>query len=210
MNTKVVNFLNRDWVWPKYDTDLLAVSEYVEDVNRIVPYLISTNTVIQAGGACGVWPVAFSKLFKNVISFEPDPLNYFCLSENTIGISNIKAVNAALGDVGGVVSLVRSEEHKNNCGAGYAIYGSGANIPVISIDSLGLESCDLIQLDVEGWEFSVLLGGANTIKKFKPVIVLEEKQHKHFKQSHTKAREFLVNLGYKEATRFHRDVLFVC
>ena len=46
-------------------------------------------------------------------------------------------------------------------------------LPAITIDSLQLRSCDLIKLDVEGWENRALEGGMQTIARFRPVLFFE-------------------------------------
>jgi FkbM family methyltransferase len=48
-----------------------------------------------------------------------------------------------------------------------------AHIPTFTIDQLALDTCDLIQLDCEGYEPNVIMGATETIEKFKPVISLE-------------------------------------
>jgi FkbM family methyltransferase len=45
-------------------------------------------------------------------------------------------------------------------------------VNTIKIDNLGLKP-DLIKLDIEGYEYKALLGAAKTIKKFKPLIYIE-------------------------------------
>ena len=49
----------------------------------------------------------------------------------------------------------------------------GEEIETITIDSLNLESCDYMKIDVEGFEPLVLIGAEQTIKKFKPTILFE-------------------------------------
>jgi len=43
----------------------------------------------------------------------------------------------------------------------------------ISIDSLNLTGCDFMKIDVEGFEYAVVLGAIKTIMKYKPVIFYE-------------------------------------
>ena len=43
----------------------------------------------------------------------------------------------------------------------------------ITIDSLNLQRCDLMKIDVEGGEFDVLNGAHLTLTKYMPVIILE-------------------------------------
>jgi FkbM family methyltransferase len=50
---------------------------------------------------------------------------------------------------------------------------SGVDVPMISIDSLHLKRCDLIKIDVEGMETSVLEGAMSTIALHNPIIAAE-------------------------------------
>jgi hypothetical protein len=51
------------------------------------------------------------------------------------------------------------------------------SIKVTTIDSLTLPKLDFIKLDVEGDELNVLIGGYNTITKFKPKMFIEINEH---------------------------------
>ena len=53
------------------------------------------------------------------------------------------------------------------------IAGGGGHIPCLTIDILDLHACDLIQLDVEGFEYRILQGAVRTIEKYRPVIAAE-------------------------------------
>jgi hypothetical protein len=47
------------------------------------------------------------------------------------------------------------------------------HIPMLAIDSLNLDACDLIQLDVEGYEQFAIQGARRTIEAHRPVIIAE-------------------------------------
>lgn len=63
---------------------------------------------------------------------------------------------------------------------------------------MNLQTCDLIQLDLEGYEFNALLGGIETIKRCKPVIVIEDFSawSKRYDSSLSKIEDLLFSLGY--------------
>lgn len=62
----------------------------------------------------------------------------------------------------------------NNCGVGEVNNNKiGFNIPMVTIDELNISDLTLIKLDVENYEYAVLLGAENSIKKFHPIIIIE-------------------------------------
>jgi hypothetical protein len=46
---------------------------------------------------------------------------------------------------------------------------------LITLDSLNLENVDLIKIDVQGTEIDVVKGGVETIKRNKPIMIVEQK-----------------------------------
>lgn len=198
------------WAWPDTDTKLQQVNEWVADIDAIIPHVKKFDVCVQAGGACGVWPVRFADFFERVFTFEPDPENFACLESNCEGYEEIVPFNVALGREPGTCNLALHAQELGNAGAHYAVPGS--NCRVIAIDDLRLQDCDLIQLDVEGAEFNALLGAASTIAKFRPVVVIEEKPlpQQGTEGAHLVARYQLEEWGYREVTKLHRDVVFAC
>ena len=171
----------------------------------------SNNTVVQAGGNIGIFPIKLAEFFKRVITFEPFDENIRCLKANIAATecNNITVYEAALSDNDN--SLAITEAPKYNCGA--VTVGGEGNITAIPLDSLQLDSLDLLWLDVEGFEWKVLLGGVETIKKYKPVIILENKGlipgfGGDLKGS-DKLVEELEKIGYKKVRRIMRDDFYV-
>lgn len=50
-----------------------------------------------------------------------------------------------------------------------------ANVPMRRIDSMGFSGVDFIKIDVEGFERAVIAGAEKTIRRDKPIIVVEQK-----------------------------------
>jgi hypothetical protein len=57
------------------------------------------------------------------------------------------------------------------------VIGNGS-IPMFKLDSLDLEPIDYMKIDCEGYEYNILVGAEQTIKKYKPIVVVEQKLHK--------------------------------
>lgn len=172
---------------------------------------------VQAGGNVGVFPVAMSHLFGQVFTFEPDPDNFHCLKLNlkTHDCKNVKAYNAGLSDHPGTCGMFEPENEPNNCGA-LQVQEDTGNILLTTIDTFDLPFCDLIYLDVEGFEDKALLGAKETIAKYKPVIVTENKGlNDRFPATppdpSTAFREWMfAQFGYQLHSRLMRDDVFVC
>lgn len=130
------------------------------------------NLVVQAGGSYGVWPKQLAETFKCVLSFEPERSSFSLLYLNCGDIENIHIINAALTDETKFVHI-----HPISFTSHITTYeGSLKNIVCgVTIDSLNLPYCDMILLDVEGHEINALKGALKTIKKFKPIILVESK-----------------------------------
>lgn len=162
-------------------------------------YLKNKDTVIQAGGYCGIFPRLFSDIFFKVYTFEPDPANFYCLSLNCMEKSNIIKMQCALGSGNGEMISVYST-HSNNRGMNKIIKNNSAYIPMMCIDSFNFANCDLIQLDTEGCEYDILQGAKNTIEKFLPVISVED--------TNKDIENFLKRYGYQLKETVYRDYIY--
>jgi hypothetical protein len=93
---------------------------------------------------------------------------------------------------------------------GVHVNGTGF-IPTIILDNLNLTDCNLIQLDVEGYEFNALLGAIETIKKFKPVLCIEfcEKWLNRYNTNSENVLNLLNKLNYKLVDTHGSDRIFI-
>jgi FkbM family methyltransferase len=160
------------------------------------------NTIVQAGGCMGLYPRLWADVFKEVWTFEPDPLSFHCLVRNCQN-QNIRKYNAALGQKGGTIWLTNLNE--TNVGmhrVSVTETSSGLKVQLLALDDFNLESCDALQLDVEGFEYDVLIGAKRTIETFKPVVSVEA--------PNSNVTKFLTERGYKEFDRNYADRLFWC
>lgn len=197
------------FIWPKSDRHCApAMQAEAENIGLFMRHIHERRVVVQAGGNVGVYPVHLAQYFSVVHTFEPDPENYACLAHN-IGQNpgRIAAYNAAVGAEVGNVSTEMFEP--NNAGAVRVVEGGG-DIPMRAIDDLNLQVCDLIWLDIEGYELKALQGASTTIAKHRPAVIIEEKHlPEMFGLPEKAAREWLVQRGYKEIVAHGRDHLFM-
>ncbi len=191
-----------EWWWPSRDTEYLKVAACLQSLHLAVKRVQARNVAVQAGGCVGVWPRQLSAWFQAVYTFEPDTENFECLVKNLSGLTNVAKMQACLGAGQAPVGMARSDA---NVGAGY-IWGDGVT-PVIKIDDLHLAACNLICLDVEGYELPAMMGAKNTLAMFRPVVLCEDKGL-HRRYGFGNLTEWLAEQGYKEVGREARDVVF--
>lgn len=205
-NRRMPMSLRQGLVVPSGDKCALGIIlREVEDVDVILPYCARLRTVVQAGGNIGIWPIKFSASFQRVITFEPDPANFTALSVNISEHPNIIAHNFALGSEEGTCGI---EKNPMNIGA-HAVDLSGRGVPVSTVDSLNLSDCDLIQLDIEGFEHQAVLGAKQTIERCRPIVILEMKGLSNkFGFNSSDTTDLLISWGYRIAARVKNDVIF--
>lgn len=130
------------------------------DVTKALEFVRSFDCAIDCGAHRGVITRLLSSRFASVVAIEPGPL--------ADQITGATVIRAALGDKPGRCGMA---DGKHNTGQRHVTEGD--SVEVITLDSLGL-SPDFIKLDVEGMEWHALKGGEQTIRRCKPVIMLEE------------------------------------
>jgi FkbM family methyltransferase len=156
-----------------------------DEIDLIGGFLRPGSCVFDIGAFIGTHTLAFSRLVGEqgkVYSFEPRREIFDILTKNIElnNLGNVTAFNAAVSDELSNVGL-SSLSHSDDANlGGLALYdspfvsGNGDySVKVVSIDSLDIDQVDLIKIDVEGMEDSVLNGAVETIKKHRPIIFAE-------------------------------------
>lgn len=175
-------------------------------VPRQLAALVPTHdVVVQAGGNTGFYVKQYAAIFKTVYTFEPVPDLFRCLTKN-VTMDNVIKIQACVGKNHELVDLKRNAA--NEAGSGN-VSGPG-KIPTFLIDDLTLPHCDLIHLDVEGYEYNALQGARQTIQRCTPVVVLEhyEPWLNRFNTSLGEIETFLKSLNYTFRTEVYGDRVY--
>jgi FkbM family methyltransferase len=141
-------------------------------------YLPEGGTFVDVGANVGNHSL-YAGLFcgaGRIIPFEPNPLAYRLLVLN-LALNDLSdrvvfdfiGVGAADLNEGGYAMSARDK----NLGAARMIEGAGEIETVRPDDVLGDESPDVIKIDVEGMEMAVLRGMQKTIRRCRPVLLVE-------------------------------------
>jgi FkbM family methyltransferase len=105
---------------------------------------------------------------SDIIALEPDKKNYEQCKINLAGYENILLINK------GIAERAESLYFKEGGGMGARVLEEGdIRIEVDSIDNVvNNRSISMIKMDIEGYEENALIGGVNTILKYKPVLAV--------------------------------------
>lgn len=163
-----------------------------DEPNVISSFVPNKGIMIQAGGNAGYFTKKYADIFQFVYTFEPIPALFHCLNRN-IQKDNVFKFQACLGERHGCVSLGRKVG--NNAGS-MNVTGVGMT-PTMRIDDLALPGCDLIQLDLEGYELFALKGGLETINKYKPIVVIESSWGTRYGITPHMIDDWFDTIGYK-------------
>ena len=144
-----------------------------------LPHVTNFRTYIDVGAGSGDTTFPFSQEFKTVYGFEPNP--DYTLED----LGNVRFFKIALSDKAGTAELRLVEnfatlEHgsiapRRNSEWNGRIY----RVPTLTLDSYNFEDVDLIKIDVEQGELEVINGALETIQKYKPVIIFENKRNEN-------------------------------
>ena len=127
--------------------------------------------------------------------------NYKCLVKN----AEVEHHNQALGEKPGWVSIEKTDPR--NTGQDHVTAGS--DVEMVTIDSLGLENVDFLKLDVEGYELFALKGAEETLKRCKPVVLIEVNGlSERYGLHDSEACNYLRDLGFKLKNRVNKDLIY--
>jgi FkbM family methyltransferase len=174
----------------------------VEPREKLFSLSNNANIVFDIGANIGETTLNFSKRINSngmIHSFEPADNCYKKLEKNILlnKFINIKVNYFGLGDTEGKFYL--ESDVKNNKGANKVHLNSQkeSNIEIKRLDNYveneKIEKIDLIKIDVEGFEYNVLIGGELSIGKFRPVLFIELDDN-NLKQQNSSAQKLILFL----------------
>lgn len=194
-------------VWQAHTTYILGIYE---------PAVVrALRRCVQPGGLCvdvgahlGYFTILMARFAGpsgRVIAFEPFPDTYRALEQN-IGLNQIRNVvlePRAVSESSGTLSLTFARTQRYSwtpSAVAYAVEGETAvmDVPVTSLDDYFRQfpgSPRVVKIDVEGAEFSVLRGAAETLSRARPVVFVEV--HGRDTAQLDRIRSFLTGLGYQ-------------
>tara|TARA_Y100000022_G_scaffold199821_1_gene213256 strand:- start:4218 stop:5171 length:954 start_codon:yes stop_codon:yes gene_type:complete len=161
-------------------------------------FLKKGMTFIDVGANCGYYTILAGKLvgdYGNVISFEPSSKYFNQLEDNVKNnlLKNVHCINKGLSDKNESLDLVSDGSNasfvdgwmkevkfnpssvSNSFIEHHTLKKEKCNLVTLDdeIVNLKIEKLDFIKVDIEGYENNFYVGAQNTIKKYRPFILLE-------------------------------------
>jgi len=147
----------------------------------------SFRRCIDQGSHIGLWTMHLAKRFDAVECFEPVARLRECWKLNIKDPIQCHLYSGALGKEPGQVTLF---SHSTACGDSSIEHGadvartingavaapSDFDVEMCTLDSFGFTDVDFIKLDAEGYEENIARGAAETIRKWQPTIIVEQKR----------------------------------
>jgi len=195
----VPDYFNIRWL------DRSRRGEHEPSLDRFMELVLNKgDTYIDVGAQVGLTVVMGAKhvgIDGRVIAIEPDEFNHSVLLNvlKLNKLNNVSVFNIAAGEEDGE-ALFHSETLSGLNQVSEEIDGVQRKT-VITVDTIikqqKVYDLRFIKIDVDGPDFSVILGAADSIKKYKPAIALECSRYwSRFGYEFIDAWEHLSQLGY--------------
>lgn len=163
------------------------------------PFIRSFRTALDIGCRVGEFSRYLQQDFQRVYAFDP---NVWIKFRWNVDLKIVTHYECALGDEPGE-TLMYGGSHAAQYG------GRPKVVRVNTLDAFNFQEVDYIKVDVEGFEKKVLVGGAETIERCNPVIVLEQNHVVLEGDQRHSAKQYLESIGYKQVAVDERGWDFV-
>jgi len=234
------NFYGSNFCILKYDK---GISQHLYNKNviwenhileLIYKYIKPNSVILDIGANIGTHTVGIINYFKKypptnttIISFEPQKIMYDALCHNVKQSEpNINFIlhNVGLSDKNNIIyNIVPDYKNTDNPGGfGLVFNDKPTNNPreekvsINTLDIFDLSNISFIKIDVEGHENEVIKGAENTIKKSKPVMIVEilgghpyDNASNEEKQYISNTIKYIEGLGYSSTLISYSDYLFL-
>jgi FkbM family methyltransferase len=157
---------------------IMLYGEYCDaEVQIMSRYLDTESVYLDIGTNIGFHAMSVNKTAGcAVLGFEPHP-SHFSVAAHNCHNKNIRLYNVAVGATDGEIIIKDFDETEVGNYGDVSKTSEGITVPQVKLDTLELDRCTLMKIDVEGLEFEVLQGATDTLHKFRPVVFFEAIEH---------------------------------
>ena len=156
---------------------------------------------LDIGAHVGFWSRWLAHHFTRVEAFEPQALLCECLRANVYR-AKLTIHQVALGERSGSIAGAFDSA---NTGMSHVIDNAQGDIALRRLDEFGFDDVDFIKLDAEGYELFVLRGGVETLRRNKPMVLVEQTEwNARYGVEPEAAVAFLESLGARVVQRMSK------
>ena len=176
----------------------------LEPEMKLLKYIVKSNDrVIDIGGNRGVYTYSLWRLGARVDVFEPNPKCCDILISWADSKSAVNVHSVALSSHQGFANLhipidSSGVEHDASASLEDSEFDRGRDesVSLKTLDSYRFKGVSLIKIDVEGHEYSVIYGAAETLTSERPALLVEIEQ-RHFDRPMSEVFERILEFGYQ-------------
>ena len=213
--------VSEEYVLPKKkkNKNVDITNEDIDKMSHIINnYIVHKRVAVDAGCHYGFFTRFLSTQFDTVHAFDFANDIYQCFEANMqkFNCSNVVRHPYGLGEENKDVATndwFARHGRRGPLGNHINPDSNDKNHKIKSFDSLAITDVDLMMIDTEGYELNVLKGAEQTIKQYKPVLVLEFHNRnltQKFGYSLVDLKQYVENLGYRSVGYINKvDQVFV-
>ncbi len=165
----------------------------IAHLERALQWVPGRIVAVDGGANVGAWTRRMAERFSLVHAFEPNPAVFACLERNIKewGIRDRVVCHAeGLSNRAGQASMRIAKGARTVTGR----LGRGTGVVCVTLDSLYLEQCSFLKLDIEGHEARALAGASETLERCRPWVLIENKRRA---SGPVPAERILQDYGYE-------------
>jgi len=176
---------------PLYVSPECGLRYWHHDISKVDPellrigdrYVREGDVVWDVGANLGLFGFAAAQRAAQVVLFEPDPWLGRLLGKSASFYDNVTVTGAAIADYCGAGTLhiaARARAANFLQGGGSTQTGGERQVQrvqVLTLDSLPPPGPDVLKIDVEGAEVSVLRGASRILAEARPTVICEVSSH---------------------------------
>lgn len=183
-------------------------SYQIHKLRRALEFTARHRRAVDIGAHVGFWSMQLVKQFQWVEAFEPMHRQRECWLKNMAGLggdlrSRASLRHQALGDHGDdTVRLITPA--KGSSGDSFVMLGAETGhaeqvdaAELVTLDSFDFQDVDFVKADCEGYELFALKGAKETLLRWRPTVIVEQKPRRAQKYGlgETDAVTWLQGLG---------------
>jgi len=160
------------------------------------------KSFVDIGANTGFYTKMMALRGVSVYAFEPSPKTYELLCANVKILFNVQTFNFALGDEN--IDAKTFYVHENSPIDGFTPsldneHLEHVKVKVRMLDNFQLSNIGLMKIDTEGYEYPILRGAIETLRREKPRLIIE--MHEPLWRNDNLITSLLHQLGYNDLQR---------